>query len=981
VKRSRTQIKLRLAMLTLLLCAATSSCESKLNVSVKKGSGCRATQNLQSGTCVDNTVGVKLVSDKDGKAVTGSFDVSAVFAEAVSGFEVTDLALTNAAVKKISTTDQTTFTFTVEPAAAGSVQVSIPKDVAVNGAGSKNAASNVVTVTYALSSATSTSSSAAYEPFALQAISDFLLPYNVTNFALDLMVNGTDSAIACDDTALSVTSSNSSIIATSGISWTGTQPRCQAIIASVPNATGTTTLTFTARNSKGASVSRSAVATVSSSMVFGSNSLEYIDRMRYELNNPQSVTVAEGKLFAVDSGNRRVQVWSKFPTDNYLPADFSLVEANPGISGQNNISPLSSANIIKDQYSIHSVSHIFNDGVRLIVTDTLLNRVLIWNSIPTSAGIQPDVVIGQSNFSSSGNGTTSTSLYWPVNSWSDGTRLFITDYGNNRVLIWNTFPTTNGQPAGVVVGQPNMTSSSPGYSASLMLLPSAIGVYQNKLFVGDSGRRILIWNAIPTSNGASANVVIGQPDFTSSSSLTTAANTLESTSKYFAFANGMLFVSDPGNSRILIFNSIPTSNFASADLVLGQSGLIDNSVNRGQASPSLDSLKYPQGINVFGNKLVVADSGNSRVLIWNTLPTENGAPADLVIGAPNGTTDPSAIRTSSTRQSPYKTAHCGTRMYAVDTSRHRVLVWNNFSNQSNIPADFVLGQTNFNTSSANTGGVTASTLNYPSGVHCDGTRLFVADAQNNRVLIWNTFPSTFGQAADIVVGQSNMTSTAFGPTATTLTVPTAVWSTGSTLYIADRGNHRVLKYNSIPSSNGAAASVAIGQPNLTTGSLACSGAKLNGPTGVMVVGTKVIVADASNHRVAIWNSIPGASGVALDVVIGQPNNTTCTGGLSSSLMNSPGDVASDGTKLYVADRENNRVLVFSTIPTATGTAASSVYGQVDFTSAAPSGIVLGSPRGKLTASTLTGPNGISVSGGYLFISDASNQRLLAVPSP
>ena len=43
--------------------------------------------------------------------------------------------------------------------------------------------------------------------------------------------------------------------------------------------------------------------------------------------------------------------------------------------------------------------------------------------------------------------------------YSDGTHLFVADYDNNRVLIWNNIPTSNGQAANMVLGQPNMTSS------------------------------------------------------------------------------------------------------------------------------------------------------------------------------------------------------------------------------------------------------------------------------------------------------------------------------------------------------------------------------------------------------------------------------------------------------------------------------------------------------------------------------------------
>ena len=34
---------------------------------------------------------------------------------------------------------------------------------------------------------------------------------------------------------------------------------------------------------------------------------------------------------------------------------------------------------------------------------------------------------------------------YPTDVWSDGTRLFVVDQGNNRILGWNTFPTQSGQ--------------------------------------------------------------------------------------------------------------------------------------------------------------------------------------------------------------------------------------------------------------------------------------------------------------------------------------------------------------------------------------------------------------------------------------------------------------------------------------------------------------------------------------------------------
>ncbi|MFM7678087.1 MAG: hypothetical protein ACKO83_04475, partial [Roseiflexaceae bacterium] len=52
------------------------------------------------------------------------------------------------------------------------------------------------------------------------------------------------------------------------------------------------------------------------------------------------------------------------------------------------------------------------------------------------------------------------------------------------------------------------------------------------------------------------------------------------------------------------------------------------------------------------------------------------------------------------------------------------------------PATIVLNAFGFNQS----GGPLS--FNHPAGIHSDGTHLFVADRGNNRVLIWNTLPKT-----------------------------------------------------------------------------------------------------------------------------------------------------------------------------------------------------------------------------------------------
>ena len=112
----------------------------------------------------------------------------------------------------------------------------------------------------------------------------------------------------------------------------------------------------------------------------------------------------------------------------------------------------------------------------------------------------------------------------------------------------------------------------------------------------------------------------------------------------------------------------------------------------------------------------------------------------------------------------------------------------------------------------------------PQGVWIQNGKLFVADTQNNRVLIWNSIPTANGVAADVVVGAPNFTTysaTAVANQSTSATSsnmldPVSVTSDGTHMFVGDLGYNRVLIYNSIPATNGAAADVEIGQPDMVS---------------------------------------------------------------------------------------------------------------------------------------------------------------------
>src|SRR5271167_232324 len=67
-------------------------------------------------------------------------------------------------------------------------------------------------------------------------------------------------------------------------------------------------------------------------------------------------------------------------------------------------------------------------------------RVLGFKKIPKKNGAAAKFVLGQSNFSNTNNGVSSTSFGFPGKVEVAGSQLFMVDFDNSRVLIWNKLP-------------------------------------------------------------------------------------------------------------------------------------------------------------------------------------------------------------------------------------------------------------------------------------------------------------------------------------------------------------------------------------------------------------------------------------------------------------------------------------------------------------------------------------------------------------
>ena len=121
---------------------------------------------------------------------------------------------------------------------------------------------------------------------------------------------------------------------------------------------------------------------------------------------------------------------------------------------------------------------------------------------------------------------------------------------------WAQQTFTNFQAASLVIGQADFTSQNTFASSSTT--PGANGVVisaDGHLAIGsqDPGR-VLIWNSIPTSNGQPANVVVGKTNFTDTTPGATAQTTTYCDGVMFS-PSGKLIASDSGNHRVLVVRS------------------------------------------------------------------------------------------------------------------------------------------------------------------------------------------------------------------------------------------------------------------------------------------------------------------------------------------------------------------------------------------------------------------------------------------
>jgi hypothetical protein len=219
-------------------------------------------------------------------------------------------------------------------------------------------------------------------------------------------------------------------------------------------------------------------------------------------------------------------------------------------------------------------------------------------------------------------------------------------------------------------------------------------------------------------------------------------------------------------------------------------------------------------------RLLVADTDNQRVLIWNSWPQTSGALPDLVLGQAdfnhctdndyNQDHDDDPFPSEPTLHEPVDLCTVADRLFVADQGNGRILFWDSLSSlTTHAWADGAIGKPSLLWVHDINAEPSQTYLINPSAIACGTNQLFVAEEERlHRVLIWHWLPTVTSAEAGAVLGQQDFVNAMAndqdqdghydGPAAYTLYNPAGLLVTAEGLWVVDSSNHRLLYFTQPP---------------------------------------------------------------------------------------------------------------------------------------------------------------------------------------
>lgn len=698
------------------------------------------------------------------------------------------------------------------------------------------------------------------------------------------------------------------------------------------------------------------------------------------------------RLFVSDPGNGRVLVFA-LDDQNHLTSQAAVsVLGKPGMGAP----ALPEAPHAANMSSPRALAY---DAVRdrLFVADEspAFNRVLVFDTSALSEGMAATYVLGAADFTVDKSASVAPTAATTVNTQglaydATASRLFVADAGGHRVLVFDAADLTNGEDAVHVLGQTEFSTANTGSAAEQLRGPRGVAfdTAGNRLFVADTGNnRVVTYDTAIIENGEAATYVLGQPDFNNEAEGLGESAMLQPTEVVYDEAGSWLFVGDNGNNRVLAFDAAVSSlaNGKAASHVIGQGDFTSNVGGTSQQALQM-STAGRLGYDAASRYLYIGDHANNRFMVFDTAALATHMPATQVIGQSDDAGTQHFLTNYPNNRHPLPNSFAEAAHVALDVSRHRLFVADRgnarvniyqLDSQNKLTSDVptvVLGQESrmFSLGHTNQRGLSdASAVAYDPVAN----RLFVADGVNNRVVVYDVTAPTNFMDASFVIGQNDFGGNAAGVAANRLNGPggLVVDAGNRRLFVADSNNHRVLVFGLNSLANGMAANTVLGMGTFDS---------IGGGLGANMFHTprhlayddaheRLFVADRGNNRVLVFDTSGLANGMDADVVLGQPHfGSSIEGPIAANTLSQPRGLAYDATndRLFVVDSGRSRVLLFDAARLANGMEASAVLGADSLTTSAPS----------TSRSQLLIPHGAVFDplSNQLFVMDAGNSRLV-----
>jgi hypothetical protein len=590
--------------------------------------------------------------------------------------------------------------------------------------------------------------------------------------------------------------------------------------------------------------------------------------------------------------------------------------------------------------------HVGGDGTRVLLADRDNNRVLVWLA-PPGTNTPPNLVLGQPDFTQNNPGTSRAQMNWPTAvSLAPNGRLAIADANNDRLLLWNSFPTSNSTPADlamVTTGFPNPVPGRPRLS-----WPWGVWTDGTRLIASATqGGALLFWNSWPASDTTPPSFILTNSAFGTPRAIT-------SDGTFLAVDDHNAILAQPtqpfGHATFFWTNFPATANapfhFAINGryrggmvgpklVMLGEGRMkIWNGVPTGTNVPPAQDLSGPWGsdgvgLTVAGGRILTVDENSNAILGFSALPanTTGAATPLFAIGSPSPQTN--TLLTHYFLQNPCPVSS-GSNLFVSSDFHQRLAVWRRLPDQSGAWPDVVYeipGGGWANTIFSNklilasvgrvyvwdslplngelptrtlAGRIGTNNLGSLRGVAMDARFFYLADYDSSRVLVFTGLPATNDNPVAILTPGGR---------------PGRISSDGTWLAVPVEGQggpHSVKLYRvaDLPGSTTPIRSIQAPQ------------AQLNLPGGCTVSHGRLFIGDTSFNRVLVWSNVLDAvNGLTPNIVLGATSlslaDTTPEIGRDKLFM--PSALNFDGQYLWVGEfKFSSRLLRYSPSSGASG---------------------------------------------------------------